>query len=737
MDYSREDGVLPSDGPGISPIVAVSERAPASRNGAISATDLERKAFRRRERGPVVDRLRTDGRRRSVRRRFRRGITKAINNCVGYEGSSDCSMEGLFSARQTGRWLDQGIAVVGLLLAALMFPLRFFVSHIYASTLPIVLGVGCTLYLLADRTELRRIRGVALPTVSKWTARALPSVVFLFLSAMIVVATLSGRRTVPFYAMAIAASVLVLGQILFVPDEELHPRLLLVEALAVAGVVTFSALGTVPGFIGIDIWTHIGFARSILEAGSLSAIQGNKYYAAPVYHLYVGAGSLLGATSLRTATYLTVGLFLWLSPLFIYAAAREFVQPRWAVFAAAVFALSDEAIKWTLHLIPTSLAAAFYFVAFFLLVRVLRAKTERDSLMLTLFLVTVTLTHQVAAFIMLVLLLAAVAAQFVLYSDFPFREATPTSLISIVLFDAGLVTFVWSITPLNGDTFITRMLRTLQETIRTSVGLGPIDPTTGAETAQLPEAVVNTTLFETFVTYVNNLGFLVVLAAAIVGFLYVLRRQTATHQSLTLVTSATAMAVFALGLPLFGVSTFLPGRWYVFMYAPLIVGAAVGFAYLVKNLSPRATAAVFVAFLLLAPGAMIVSGDATYDNPPFASENPRYSYTESELAAMETLGSNLEADRPIYTDYPYTQLFERGPQHHNAAAAIVPVGDDGSPPHDDVLYREYQTTGAPYFAGENRSFNYVDSASRSQICSSDRSVVYTSGDVSLCTANPV
>ena len=645
-------------------------------------------------------------------------------------------MQGIFSARQTGRWLDRGIAVVGLLLAALMFPLRYFVSHIYASTLPIVLGVACLLYLLADRSEPRRIRGVALPTVSKWVARGLPSLVFFLLSGMVVLATLSGRRTIPFYTMASVAAVLVLGQILFVPDEELHPRLLLVESLALAGVVQFAALGTVPGFIGIDVWTHVGFTRSILEADSLGAIQGNKYYAAPLYHLYLAAASLLAQASLRPTLYLTLGAFMWLAPLFVYAAAREFVQPRWALFAAAVFAVSDEAIKWTLHLIPTSLAAAFYLAAFFLLVRVLRGKTERDSLLLTLFLVVVTLTHQVAAFIMLVLLLAAVAAQFVLYADFPFRDAGPTSLISIVLFDAGLVTFVWSITPLHGDTFITRMLKTLQETVRSAFGFGQIsNPTQGATAAQLPDSVATTSAFETLVTYVNNLGFLLILTAAIVGFLYVLRRQTATHQSLTLVTGATAMAVFALGLPLFGVSTFLPGRWYVFMYVPLVIGAAIGFAYLAKNLPSRATAAVFVAFVLVAPGAMIVSGDATYDNPPFASENPRYSYTEEELAAMNTLGANLASDRPIYTDYPYTQLFERGPRHHNSAPVIL--GTDGSPPpHDDVLYREYQTDGAPYFAGESRNFTYVKSFPRSRICTDDRSVLYTTQGISLCSANP-
>lgn len=644
-------------------------------------------------------------------------------------------MQRITSARRTERWLDRGIAVVGLVLAALMFPLRFFVSHIYASTLPVVLGVACLLYLLADRSEPRRIRGVALPTVSKWIARGLPSLVFLLLSGMVVIATLTGRRTVPFYTLASVAAVLVLGQILFAPDEELHPRLLLAETLALTGVVQFAALGTVPGFIGIDVWTHIGFTRRIVAADSLGVIQGNKYYAAPLYHLYLAAGSLLAEASLRPTLYLTLGTFMWLAPVFVYTAASTFVQSRWAVFAAAVFAISDEAIKWTLHLIPTSLAAAFYLVAFFLLIRVLRGKTERDSLLLTLFLVVITLTHQVAAFIALVLLLAAVAAQFVLYADFPFSETGPTSLVSIVLFDAGLVTFVWSITPLHGDTFITRMLQTLQETVRTTFGFGEIaNPTQGATATQLPDAVARTSTLETVVSYVNNLGFLLVLAAAIVGFLYVLRRRTATHASLTLVASASAMAVFALGLPLFGVSTFLPGRWYVFMYVPLAIGAAIGFAYLAKNLPARATAAVFLAFVLLTPAAMLVSGDATYDNPPFESENPRYSYTEEELAAMHTLGTNLGPDRPVYTDYPYTQLFERGPHNRNAAAAILAT-DGSPPPHDDVVYRTYQTNGAPYFAGQNRDFTYVNSYPRSRICPGDRSVLYTTQSVSFCSGD--
>lgn len=644
----------------------------------------------------------------------------------------------VLNMRPTQRWLDRGIAIVGLLAALAMFPLRFFVSHVFASTLPIVLGSGCLLYLLADRSERRNVHGVAFPTIPEWSARTLPGVVFLLLSMMVVATALLGERGTIVYDLTIVAGVLVLTQILFVADDDLHPGLLLAQVFALAGVMRFGVVLTTPHYVGVDILTHLdAFATMISQQDTLNAIRGDKYWAAPLYHLYVVATSGMTGLEFGAVVYFFLELFMLAAGLFIYSTTREFVAPRWATFATAAFVLSDEWMQWSIHLIPTSIAAAFYLAAFFLLIRVLLVKTERNTLLLTFFLVAVGLTHQVGAFIMLMLLGSAFLVQLVLWLGVPYDDVKATNLFSLLLFYGGFLTFLWSVTPLNGETFVTRMLLNVQQTVRSTLGFGNIQDNSVSEVGRefLPPEVVQVTPFEKFVEYIDYLGFLLLLAVAIIGFLYILRRSNASHALLTLFVASVLMSVFTLGLPLFGVSSFLPGRWYVFMYAPLVVAGAIGFAYVRQYLPGRGTAVVFVLFILIFPNAMFLSHDATFDRPAFPSEQPRYSYTENELATAETLSQLVGDETPIWADNPYTELFMRS---HDQLAAMMRLNPNEPVPNEYVLYRQYDSDGAPYYRGvsraenESRAFTWIKQIPPERICTADRSVVYASDNTRLC-----
>jgi hypothetical protein len=149
------------------------------------------------------------------------------------------------------RRLDRVVAVLGLLAALGIFPLRFVVSHVYATTLPLVLGLASILYLLATRTD--SALDYPLPTVSATTARALEALAFAGVAALFAYGGIVGQRTILFYDGAAIVGSLLFLQILFVRDSDLRPGVVLAEVLALAFAVRFVGLYSYSSYIGIDV----------------------------------------------------------------------------------------------------------------------------------------------------------------------------------------------------------------------------------------------------------------------------------------------------------------------------------------------------------------------------------------------------------------------------------------------------------------------------------------------------
>ncbi len=631
------------------------------------------------------------------------------------------------SAETSGRRLDRVAALVGLVLAAAAIPLRTLVSHLYADVLPPAVAVACLLYLLATYGDRSDDGLPALPTV---VVRVLPSASLFLLAGAVVLATLSGARTPRFLLLCGGVGSLVLVQVLFARESDLRPMLVLAQVLALALVVRFAALVTTAGFIGIDVWTHVELVRAVRAAGELEAMlefpsRARKYYSAPLYHLLVVVTAALGDLTLRTALYLSLGTAMALAPLLVYATGRLFVPVRWALVAATLFAVSDQAVRWSLNLIPTSMSLLLFLGGLHLVVRVMHLRRLRDVALLSAVMVALPLTHQVGAFVMLVLLGGAFLVQLVLFLDVPYRTSAASDLTGILLFQAGIVTFIWSLTPYRGGRFLGVIATQFGSRLRTSLGLLAL-PTKPASEASAAAAASATGPLDLLSAYVDVFGFVVLLAVSVVGVLYVLDGRRASHATLTGVVGITAMAVFALVAPLLGLGMFLPGRWFVFMYALMAIVGVAGLGFLASRLDPTLATVVFLLVLLASPTVMLVASDATRDNPVFEERRLRFGYTEAEVAGMETVGRVVPESAPVWSDSPYAAAFRRSDSHRAAQATI---GPNGSLRDRRVVYRSYQTRGAPLFVHDDGAV--LRSIPRSRACDG-REVLYDNGDVSLC-----
>lgn len=626
-------------------------------------------------------------------------------------------------------------AILALVVAVGLLPLRLLATNFYIVAIPVALVVAAVLYLLAVRTSNTE----GLPTLPVWAGRLLPSVTILGTAVLIFLGLYQGGRTPAFYNIATIVGIALFAQIFFTRERDFVPWLVMVQILAIAFTIRYVSLLTTPGYTGIDVWTHVpAWSTTIVETGSLAFLEGNKYYASPLFHLAVAATSLLADVPVRDGLFLSIGFGMAFSPVFLYIAARLFVSTRWSLFAAAIYAISAHTVEWSIHLIPTGLGLVFFLGVFYLLIRVLDVNPGgREFVLIVVLSIATILTHQISAFIMLILtgagLLAHLLLRFELFSP-PSRfrgiragNSDSVSLTGLLAFDLGFITFMWSLTPYHGDTFLATTFSFFRVTLEESAGLGD---TTGTRA----EPAVDPTLLEQAVQYIDAAVFLIPFALAVVGCFYVLRRRNISHGAIMCGASIVVMLVFILGFPMFGVRTFIPQRWYAFLAAPMGLLAAVGVAYLSRRLTTPVVFVVLLVFALSFPMVSFAATDGTIDNPRFADAQTQYSYNQAELSAVDTIGEvrpiDEEAGEVYHTDHPYNTVFTRAGPGPGVATNIT---DEGLQNSDTVIYREYQSTGGAFFVlGEDQSG--TPEISRDELCGAERHYAYDNGDVTMCPA---
>lgn len=640
------------------------------------------------------------------------------------------------------RWLsadrlDVVLATLGLLVCLVLFGLRMLAEQVLLLVIPSAVATGCILYLGVQR---RRTETFGLPTVSTRVIGYLPSVVFVGLAALVLATYAAGGRTVPVYLLTGAIGTAILAQILLVDAGELAAGLLIVQILVAAVVVRTTALFVTPGFVGVDIWTHVPvYIEGIVEAGSLSALSESKYSMAPLYHS-IGAIAALVFGSARTGVYLTVGLVVPLSALFVYTTAKLFVPIRWALLAMALYAFADHFIQWGIHLIPTSLGVVFFLGVLYCLTRLFYTADRWTIGGLAAFSLATVFTHQVSTAIVLVLLGGATAA--VLAGRLLDGQAVGASRQSAVgIVGTFVVTFVvtilsWIHTPwLRGEPFLFQILGILEGTLTNEAGFLNL---VGGSGGGGNEGAENAGWIAELLPFLEWFGFALLLSAAVLGSLTMIRRREPIDATWTYLLTASMMFVIVFGFSLFGIRDILPGRWMGFMYALFAVLSAIGLYHLSRNAPRRVLVVVLVVVAVGYPTTMVVAEKATLDSPAFEEEYVRFSYTESEIAAVETISTVYPAEngREVGSDHPYQTLFARL-GGYSSDLDFATVEESGVADTRPTVYREYQNRGpaSVYTVGAEQpvSTRTIDAG---QLCPPDRNHVYANDEVKMCSPVP-
>jgi len=628
---------------------------------------------------------------------------------------------------------DITLAKIGLIFSVLLFGLRLLAEQVLLVVIPVAGGSACALYLVTRRREAKHVELFALRNE---LVGYLPALVLFGLAGLIASIRLIGGRSPMTHLLTGAIAGCIIAQIFLLENSLLEPKLVLGQIGVAAFVVRFGALFGTPGYTGVDIWTHVPvFVGGIADAGSLAPIADTKYVTAPLYHLNGAAGSLFFGTP-RAGVFLTIGTLLAASFLFIYTTTRLILPARWALLATALFAFSDQLLRWSIHLIPTSLGLFFFLAAFYCLTKVYYNPDVRILGLVMFTTLAVVFTHQVSTAV--VLLVLAIAAVVSLVTAFQRPETLSEGRrlrafgLTGVFGTTTAVTLVsWMNTPFSGDfVFLWRMLDVLERTLIGQAGFLNLASTGGGGAAP---SEGQTGLLGELVPFVEWSGFAVLLAATVVGGITLLRRVDSEELKLTYILSFGGMFFVVYGLSLFGIRTLMPGRWLAFLYVPMVIMGAFGLYYVAQNASPRVVMAVVLVVAVAYPVTMVTAEKATLDAPAFDEEYPRFSYTESEIGAVETISTYrppaVEAD--LGTDHPYRSLYDRSAGYE---IPDIQVEDSRPVSPETTVAREYQTQGPAniFLAGDPplaaKSNEYLEGS----LCRPDANHLYTSDTVTLC-----
>lgn len=632
---------------------------------------------------------------------------------------------------------DRTLAKVGVVVSVLLLSLRLVAVQPLIVVIPVSTGTACLFYLA---TQNRRVGRVSVPRLPRPIAGFLPSFTVLGVATFVTLAWTAGGRTLPAYLLAGAVGTAIIVQILLFDDDLLQPGLVLFQVVLAGLAIRFAGLLTTPGYIGIDIWTHLGvYVDGIVSSGSLSAISDTKYVLAPIYHGFASVATLVFGSP-RPAVYFTLGLAIPLAVLFVYGTGKLLLPVRWALLAATLYTFADQFILWSLHIIPTSLAVVFFLALVYCVTRLFVADVEGWVVALTFaFSLAIVFTHQVSTAVMLVFL--AVAAVAALLGDasrgWPRSaglSATSIALSGVLAVNAVVTAISWANTPFTGDDiFLWRMLEIANHLVAERAGfLNLVDrapPGGGGAQSQ--------TLLDLLVPFVELFGFALLLSAAVVGGLVMLRWDRSIDLTATYLLTAGGLFVATFGLSILGIRVFLPGRWLVFLYVPLVIIAAAGLHHVFRSSPRRVILAVVVVLAVGYPTTMVVAERATIDSPAFADDHVRFSYTASEIAAVETIGEIYPPSigEQILSDHPYQKLFE--PVGGYAVSDTLPLRDGTAVAGSPVVYRDYQSTGPVKFTlPEDRTALYVQRVAPAAVCDPSRNVVYANDHVRFCTRSP-
>jgi len=336
--------------------------------------------------------------------------------------------------------LDRTLAILGILGSIL---LTAFVSLRIGRVVYALVGI-LTLLACITWLVLRDRRGGLCGSNLSQSHAYLMAAVFFFLfllsEGVLYTRPLLYERPLLYFVLIALSAGLIAVQVLLAGRPS--PGLILFQVILLGISLAWSQVLIFPDLVGIDPWYHDIFTMHILSGHYIP--RGQEYSSLPLFHLLIGATSLLGGLPYKLAVLLSVSLVQVVADcVILFLIGRHLLSSsRVGLMAALMVTVANENIMMSYWSIPNSFAPVFIVVILYLLWRARAGvRWQFQTISLAIAMTALILTHSISSMCMMIILFVASGVYIFCRRFYPetiTHEKSPIPLSVPLLFSLGM-----------------------------------------------------------------------------------------------------------------------------------------------------------------------------------------------------------------------------------------------------------------------------------------------------------
>ncbi len=544
-----------------------------------------------------------------------------------------------------GEYLSKRLDLLGGIVGCLIGPVFAYVGYATHRQDTIEMGlvilVTSVLYLLF-RKRLTETSDLSFsPSVS---LILLFNIIFIStLAASVLVMHISEYRPPIYYLLISLCVAAVAGEILCSKGRA-QTWLLLLKILLIALSLRVGLYYEFPGFYGTDTWWHVAWIEEWINSGHIiyympTLDSYSSYINMPVMHLNIMATRIITGLNPKDSLFLSIGLFNVVSILFIFLLAQRLLGRKGGLLAALIAGVSRFHLISGVFLAPNGFGLTIYTMIIFLILRKRQPATNR-VLIITLFLAMI-FAHTVGSFITLVTLIVLLAANEV-DKKLVRKNIGELDISYGLVFLFGLIMYMhW--TYLFFTTAETRLVWVLKPFI---AALSRHTEFVGLTSGMAASSW-------------NRIGFLMLMGFIMLGSLIWLSPKMRNNLRVIIIALILVFGVLTFVFPVLNIRNLAASRWLPFIFVAgvgLVVSGILGLSAIGKSKIVKALLIVIIIFTFT---MFDINNNSVNLHTPFVEEPSRYSYTQSEQSALDTISENYDVriigDRPFIHEYLETK----------------------------------------------------------------------------------
>jgi hypothetical protein len=537
------------------------------------------------------------------------------------------------------------IALPIFVATSLLFYHQRYFSYIF---LVISAVIGVLFFIVFDRyfTKEEMDASFELPDDKSHTLRLVMTILFFVFYGLSFLTLLHGfyTKTIWYYVFISLCVGVIAAEILFVKTRtqgtiNLIKSFLLVLNITLSNQILFP-YGIGEPDSGYQIYSLV---VPIINHGTVSAGSGS-YVNFPGHHIFIAMNSLVMGTDPRM-TYFCIGSLVMsvVGFLFVFLIGRKFINLKFGLFAALLYACADYLIFWASH--PCQMTFT-YPLALMIFAVVLYIYKERDWKFVAFFPILVTtmvFTHHFSTMVVFIILLSVALVeifQYVKIPDYKFIFPRLAQLYVVILFTQWI--------------YHSNMMGRFS---------GIIDAYKDAFTEEVATSIMTETYYDTLpikTLLLNEIGSSILILLAVVGFLYFFKHRS-FFTNVVMASAITFIILIGIGI-IFKEPYLLPHRMYAFLQEfalVFLVSAAIIWilsnAKNIKSVKPVLVIGVIMCLSFFSLSSTI----AGFETSPLAGDQaywkiydtPYDRYSREWIQAYTPTGSNITSRPPIKAGY--------------------------------------------------------------------------------------